>query len=89
MSPTVALELAQSAFACALQVALPAILAALVVGVVVGLFQAATQVQDVALSFVPKLIAVGAALGIFGGWMIATIVSFAQELFREIPMIVR
>jgi flagellar biosynthetic protein FliQ len=84
-----ALDVAQSAFACALQVSLPAIVAALVVGIAVGLFQAATQIQDAALSFVPKLIAVAAAVGLFGGWMIATLVGFAEGLFREIPMIVR
>ncbi len=89
MSPSTALEIAQLGFACALQVALPALVAALAVGIIVGLVQSATQIQDVALSFVPKLLAVGAVVVIFGGWMIATLVGLTQELFFQIPSIVR
>ncbi len=89
MSPSTALEIAQLGFACALQVALPPLVAALAVGIIVGLVQSATQIQDVALSFVPKLLAVGAVVVIFGGWMIATLVGLAQELFFQIPSIVR
>lgn len=89
MLPSTALDIAQSGFACALQIALPVLVAALAVGVIVGLAQAATQIQDAALSFVPKLIAVGAAVAIFGGWMIATLVGLAQGLFMQIPSIVR
>jgi flagellar biosynthetic protein FliQ len=89
MTSEMALQVAQAALACALQVALPAVVAALVAGVVVGLFQAATQIQDAALSFVPKMIAVGAAIGIFGGWMLATLVGFAEGVFRAVPMIAR
>ena len=89
MTPEFALQVAQSAFACALQLALPAAIAALAAGVAVGVLQAATQIQDSALSFVPRALAVGAALGIFGGWMVATLVGFAEGLFRQIPVIAR
>jgi flagellar biosynthetic protein FliQ len=71
-----------------LLVSAPALLVSLLVGFTVGLLQAATQVQEQTLSFVPKLVAVAAALAIFGGWMGSELVRFTDALWRAIPTLV-
>ncbi|MFT5355964.1 MAG: flagellar biosynthetic protein FliQ [Polyangiales bacterium] len=68
-----------------LLVSAPALLVSLVVGFVVALLQAVTQVQDQTLSFVPKLVAVAAALVVMGGWMGAHMIRFTDSLWRAIP----
>jgi flagellar biosynthetic protein FliQ len=67
-----------------LWLAAPALVASLIAGIVTGLGQAATQVQDAALSFVPRLFAVGLALALSGAWMSAKLVSFTSDLWRQI-----
>jgi len=64
------------------------LLAALAVGLFVGIFQAATQIQEMTLSFIPKLGALVVALLIGGPWMIKTLVDFTLELFNKIPGLV-
>ena len=68
-----------------LLVSAPALLVSLAVGFVVALLQAVTQVQDQTLSFVPKLVAVAAALVVMGGWMGAHMIRFTDSLWRAIP----
>ena len=60
-------------------------LVALVTGLVVGAFQAATQINEMTLSFIPKLIAMAATLVIAGPWMLKVIVGYTRELFESIP----
>jgi flagellar biosynthesis protein FliQ len=72
-------ELAREALMLLLAVAAPMLLAALTVGLVVGLLQALTQVQDVTLSIVPKILAVLAALLLSGSWMLQRLVEFTQK----------
>lgn len=69
-------------------VAAPVLLVGLVVGVVISLIQAATQVQEITLVFVPKILACLIALIAALPWMIATLLSYTQTLFRNIPMYV-
>ena len=57
----------------------------LVIGLVVSTFQAATQIQEMTLSFIPKLIALVAALFIAGPWMLQVAISFARRLYGDIP----
>lgn len=64
---------------------LPALLASLLAGAVSGLFQGATQVQDPALGFVPRLLAVSAALLASSAWMSERLLSFAAQVLRELP----
>jgi flagellar biosynthetic protein FliQ len=66
----------------------PLLLAALGVGLLIGIFQAATQIQEMTLSFIPKLGALVVALLIGGPWMIRTLVEFTTRLFNDIPMLV-
>lgn len=63
----------------------PLLLAALAVGLLVGMFQAATQINEMTLSFIPKLGILVVALLIFGPWMLSNIVDFTQRLYTNIP----
>ncbi|MGQ0509203.1 MAG: flagellar biosynthesis protein FliQ [Betaproteobacteria bacterium] len=68
-----------------LLVAAPALGAALVIGLVVSILQAATQVNEMTLAFIPKLIGVVAALALAGPWMIAILTDYVRRLFGSIP----
>lgn len=79
------LEVGQQALWVLIQVALPVLVFGMVVGVLVSLFQAVTQIQEVTLTFVPKIAAVVVALIIFGPWMLATMVAFTVRLLSFVP----
>jgi len=68
-----------------LMVAAPVLLVVLVVGLVVSIFQAATQINEATLSFVPKIVAAVAVLVIAGPWMMATLVDYLQRTLQAIP----
>jgi flagellar biosynthetic protein FliQ len=68
-----------------LMVAAPLLLTVLVVGLVVSVFQAATQINEATLSFVPKVVAAVAVLAIAGPWMLATLVGYLQQVLQGIP----
>ena len=89
MSQEMALGLGQQAMWIALQIAAPVILAGLVVGLLISIFQAATQIQEQSLLFVPKVLALLAALGLCGGWMLTRIVDFTRSLILSLPNYVR
>ncbi len=72
----------------ALFMAGPLLLVTLIVGLVISIFQAATQVNEMTLSFIPKLLAVGAALVLLGPWLIGTMVDYMRQLFTGIPGLV-
>lgn len=63
----------------------PLLLSALAIGLMVGMFQAATQINEMTLSFIPKLGILIVALLVFGPWMLTTLVDFTQTLISEIP----
>ena len=67
------------------KIAAPVLLTALLVGFLISLFQAATQIQEPTLSFVPKMIAVAIALLVTGNWVLSELVSFTQSLFDQLP----
>jgi flagellar biosynthetic protein FliQ len=58
---------------------------ALAVGLIIGIIQAATSINEMTLSFIPKLIAEALALLLFGGWMLNTLVDFTRSIFERIP----
>jgi flagellar biosynthetic protein FliQ len=68
-----------------LMVSAPVLLTVLVVGLVVSIFQAATQINEATLSFVPKIIAAVAVLAIAGPWMLSTLVEYLQQVLQSIP----
>jgi flagellar biosynthetic protein FliQ len=66
-------------------VSAPLLVVALAVGLVIGIIQAATSINEMTLSFIPKLIAEALALLLFGGWMLNTLVDFTRSIFERIP----
>jgi flagellar biosynthetic protein FliQ len=66
----------------------PMLGAALAVGLFIGVIQAATQIQEMTLSFIPKLLALVVVLFVVGPWMLRIIVTFSQRLFMDIPGLV-
>jgi flagellar biosynthesis protein FliQ len=78
-------ELAVQTMTMAAKVSAPILLTALLVGFLISLFQAATQIQEQTLSFVPKMIAVAIALLVTGNWVLNEMVSFTQSLFDMLP----
>jgi flagellar biosynthesis protein FliQ len=81
------LTLGQRAMEVMLLISAPLLLTALVVGLVVSIVQAATQINEATLSFIPKLLALFAALIISGPWMLTTLVEYTQQLFTSIPSV--
>jgi flagellar biosynthesis protein FliQ len=63
----------------------PILLTALAIGFAISLFQSVTQIQEVTLSFVPKMIGVGVAILLTGNWMLGTMVTFTEQLFAQLP----
>jgi flagellar biosynthetic protein FliQ len=66
----------------------PLLLVALVVGLLVGVFQAATQINEMTLSFIPKLAAMALVLVITGPWMLKVLVGYTRALFQSIPSLI-
>lgn len=89
MTDAAVLELAQRALMVAIIVSAPVLGFGLVVGLIVSIFQAATQIQEMTLTFVPKILAVVAAVLIFGPWMLSSVVRFTANLLTNIPEMVR
>ena len=85
MTPETTMEIARHGLWITILLAGPLLAAALFVGVVVGLFQAATQINESTLSFVPKLAAIALALMVAGGWMLGLLVDYTRELYQSIP----
>jgi flagellar biosynthetic protein FliQ len=85
MNPQSVITLGQQALYVMLALAAPLLLAALVVGLVVSVLQAATQINEMTLSFIPKLLATVAALVIAGPWMVTFFVDYVRRLFESIP----
>lgn len=85
VNPQAVITLGQQALYTMLMLAAPMLLAALVVGLIVSILQAATQINEMTLSFIPKLIAMMAALVIAGPWMITFFVDYMRRMFEAIP----
>lgn len=88
MSPDSALTLTRDAMWLALQLAAPLLMTSLLVGVLVGLFQAATQINEMTLSFIPKLLAMVAVALLAGSWMLQLLMDFTRRLFEQIPTLI-
>ncbi|HEY1328082.1 MAG TPA: flagellar biosynthesis protein FliQ [Casimicrobiaceae bacterium] len=88
MTAQTVLTLTQQALWVTALVAAPLLLTALVVGLVVSIFQAATQINEMTLSFIPKLLAMFVALVLAGPWMLAMLVDYVQRLFQSIPQMI-
>jgi flagellar biosynthetic protein FliQ len=85
MSPQSVVTIGQQALTVMLLLAAPLLLTSLVVGLIVSVLQAATQINEMTLSFIPKLIATLAVLIVAGPWMITFFVDYVRRLFESIP----
>ncbi|WP_025916180.1 flagellar biosynthesis protein FliQ [Herminiimonas sp. CN] len=88
MTPESVMALGYQAMKVSLMLAAPLLLVALITGLIISLFQAATQINEMTLSFIPKLLAVFATLVIAGPWMLNTILDYMRQLFSSIPQLV-
>ena len=85
MDTSQTVDLARQAVMLTLLIGLPVLLIGLAVGLVVSILQAVTQVQEYTLSFVPKIIAMLAAIFVFGPWMFSRLVEFSRQMFGTLP----
>jgi flagellar biosynthesis protein FliQ len=85
MTPETVMTVGTRALEITLMLAAPLLLVALVTGLLVGVFQAATQINEMTLSFIPKLLAMAAAIAIAGPWMMKLITDYTRTLFQSIP----
>jgi flagellar biosynthetic protein FliQ len=88
MTPSTVVELGRVAVEVTLLVSMPMFLAALVTGLVVSIFQAATQINEMTLSFVPKLVAMFVTLVVAGPWMLTLLTDYMRRLFESIPAMI-
>jgi len=85
MTPDMVIEIGRQALVVTALLSAPLLISALAVGLLVGMFQAATQIQDMTLSFIPKLIVLVIALGLTGHWMLRLLIDYTRNLFQMIP----
>ena len=85
MDSQLVFDLGQRGLLMLLMVSAPVLLTILVVGLVVSIFQAATQINEATLSFVPKVVAAVAVLAIAGPWMLSTLVEYVRQVLQSIP----
>jgi len=88
MTPESVMTLGRQALELTIMVSAPVLITALVIGLVVSIFQAATQINEQTLSFIPKLVGMFVVLIIAGPWMMGMMVDFIQRLFSNIPWMV-
>lgn len=88
MTPESVMTIGRQALELTLLVSAPLLLTALFIGLLVSIFQAATQINEMTLSFIPKLLGMFAVLIIAGPWMIGLLLDYMQRLFTSIPWMV-
>jgi len=86
MQAEAVMTIAYKAMLLTFSMAAPVLLITLAVGLIVSIFQAATQINEMTLSFIPKLLAVGVTLVLLGPWMIGEMVDYIKALFDSVPM---
>lgn len=88
MTPETVVNIGQQALQVIVLLAAPMLLSALAVGLFIGMLQAATQINEMTLSFIPKLMVLVAALWIAGPWMLQLIMNYAIRLISDIPLMI-
>jgi flagellar biosynthetic protein FliQ len=88
MTPEVVMNIGRQAVEMALLLSAPLLLASLIIGLIVSVFQAATQINEQTLSFIPKLVGTFLVLILAGPWMLQMMVDFIRRLFESIPQLV-
>jgi flagellar biosynthetic protein FliQ len=85
MTPESVMTMGRTAMEITLMVSAPLLLVALIIGLIVSIFQAATQINEATLSFIPKLIGVFVALVVAGPWMLSVMLDYMRNVFNGIP----
>ena len=88
MTPETVRTIGQHALWVTMLIAGPLLLSALAVGLLVGMFQAATQINEMTLSFIPKLLVLVLALIVAGPWMLGIIINYTTQLMQQIPALI-
>lgn len=88
MTPGSVMEIGRQAIEVTLLISAPLLLTALIVGLVISIFQAATQINEATLQFVPKLVAMFIVLIVLGPWMLQYLMDYIQRLFGSIPQLI-
>ncbi|QNS01826.1 MAG: flagellar biosynthesis protein FliQ [Buchnera aphidicola (Pentalonia nigronervosa)] len=89
MTPEYVMELFHQSAKVALILSAPLLLAALISGLIISILQAATQINEQTLSFIPKIISIVGVIAIFGPWMLGVMLDYIHNLFNSIPLIVK
>ncbi|MEA3466159.1 MAG: flagellar biosynthesis protein FliQ [Thermodesulfobacteriota bacterium] len=87
MSPEFVVDLGRNAVKTVLMISAPMLLSGLIVGLLVSIFQAATQINEQTMTFIPKIVAVLVALILFAPWIIRTMLAFTQNVFQGISLV--
>ena len=88
MTPESVIDITQHAMWIAVLVAAPMLVVSLLVGLIIGMFQAATQINEMTLSFIPRLFFLFLTLMVAGPWILAQLVNYTQELMLAIPQLI-
>ncbi len=88
MTPESVMAMGRNAMEVTLMVAAPMLLVALIIGLIVSIFQAATQINEATLSFIPKLVGIFVALIVAGPWMLSVMLDYMRQIFGNIPAMV-
>jgi flagellar biosynthesis protein FliQ len=88
MTPETVMTIGQRALELTILLAAPMLLVALAVGLIVGIFQAATQINEMTLSFIPKLLGLAAVLLVAGPWMLSELIGYTKQLIESIPSLI-
>jgi flagellar biosynthetic protein FliQ len=88
MTPETVISIGERALIVTSMISAPLLLAALVAGVVIGMLQAATQINEMTLSFIPKLLVLVATIFVTGHWMLQTLIDYTRALFESIPAVI-
>ena len=78
-------DLGGSALWAVMIISAPLLVVALGVGLFIGVIQAATSINEMTLSFIPKLVVMGIALALFGGWQLSMLVDYTRDIYKRIP----
>lgn len=89
MTPEIVVDIAQEAIKTTLLVAMPVMLLGLVVGLIISIFQAVTQIQEMTLTFIPKILVILLGILFFSKWMLEKLMTFAVNNFEQIPYLIR
>ena len=88
MTPETVITIGQQAMEVAVMLAAPLLLSALAIGLLIGIFQAATQINEMTLSFIPKLAVMLVVIMMAGNWMLQTMMDFTRRLYENIPFLI-